>query len=354
MNKINIAVFFGGIGPEHDISRLSAMNIINNIDIGCFNVLPIYITQENRWLLYEGNLKHLNSERLENLCVDVTIDISRGTLLRISGERVKSIKIDVALPVLHGEGGEDGSIQGLFESAKIKYIGCGISASAIAMDKSATKMIAESKGVSVVPYYTYNKNEIDKELAAKEARSLGYPVFIKPSSAGSSYGCSVAKNKKEVLEAIEEAFNFSDKILIEKFLKVREIEVAILDDGKEIIVSTPGEITTTESFYTFESKYLEDTSKPVIPAELDETILEQIKDFALKIFKSIGGKGLSRVDFFVTNDNKIFFNEVNTMPGFTDISMYPKMLEYAGINTKKIIETLISEALQGNFSKDEE
>ncbi|MCL1924615.1 MAG: D-alanine--D-alanine ligase [Defluviitaleaceae bacterium] len=345
MNKLNIAIFFGGASPEHKISKISAINIINQLDPSFFNILPIYITEENRWMLYEGNLKHLDAANLEKFCVDVTINITNGSLLRINGEKFKTIKIDLALPVIHGKQGEDGSIQGLFELAGIKYVGCGILTSAVCMDKSFTKLIAKEAGLKVVPSFTYKKNEINLDECAKEARSLGYPVFIKPASAGSSVGTGIARNKKEVLAAVEEAFLYSDKILIEKFMKVREIECAIIQDDKETLISELGEITTTEDYYSYESKYLEKTSEVIIPALLEETIKEELKNQAKTIFNAIDGKGISRIDFFLTEENEIYLNEINTMPGFTDISMYPKLAEHMGINQKELLQKLFDLAL---------
>ncbi|MCL2611129.1 MAG: D-alanine--D-alanine ligase [Defluviitaleaceae bacterium] len=338
MNKLNIAIFFGGASPEHEISKISAINIINKIDPSYYNILPVYITKDNKWLLFEGNLKHLDAKNLESMCQSVTIDIASGSLLRLSGEKFKTIKVDLAVPIIHGKQGEDGSIQGLFELASIKYVGCGILASAICMDKSFTKLMAKGVGLKTVPDFVYKKNEIDLDEAAKEARSLGYPVFIKPASSGSSVGTNIAKNKKEVLAAIEEAFAYGDKIIIEKFLKVREVECAIIDDDEELIVSDPGEITTTADFYDYTSKYLENTSKIIIPSKLTKKVKEEVMEGSKALFKAIDGKGLARVDFFVTEKNEVYFNEMNTMPGFTDVSMYPKLAEYMGISQKELLE----------------
>lgn len=342
MNKINIAILFGGVSPEHEVSKISAINIINKLDPSHYNILPVYITLDNKWLLYEGNLKHLDSENIENMCHNITIDIANGSFLRLSDEKFKTIKVDLALPIIHGNQGEDGSIQGLLELARIKYIGCGILTSAICMDKSFTKLIAKSIGLKTVPSFVYKKNEIDLDEAAKEARSLGYPVFIKPSSTGSSIGTGIAKNKKEVLEAIEKAFLYSDKIIIEKFMKVREVECAIIEDGEELIVSEPGEITTTADYYDYTSKYLEKTSEMVIPADVNEKVKEEVMAGAKALFKAVDGKGLSRVDFFVTEKDEVYFNEINTLPGFTNVSMYPKLAEHMGFSQKELLKKLFN------------
>lgn len=355
MTKINLAVLFGGPSPEHEVSKASALNIFNNLDEK-YNIIPIYISKIGQWFLYDGNLAKIpKSENIEAYCAEVVL--SPKGLLRIVGEKVRNMNIDVVFPVLHGRYGEDGIVQGLLEANDMPYVGCGVFASSACMDKIHTKEVAIAAGVPCVKHFVVHSRDLkDADNLVKEIRAtLGYPVFIKPSNTGSSVGISKAKNKKEVIDGLAHAFSFSDKVIIEKFVKAREIEVAVLGTGGVDTVATePGEISQNDTFYTFEAKYKDPTSKNIIPANIDEEIAKLAKENAINIFKAVGGRGLARVDFFLeAKTNQLLLNEVNTMPGFTDISMYPQLIESLGISYSQLIDRLVEMALSGYKDNEE-
>ena len=267
----------------------------------------------------------------------------------------------MVFPVLHGLYGEDGTIQGLFELLKIPYVGCRVLASSVGMDKVYTKIVFEKAGLNQAPYeyvrkykdtYIYIDKNFDekildlKEIAKKIRENLEFPMFVKPSNSGSSVGVKKAENEKELIENIEYASKFDNKILIEQGINGREIECAVLGN-EEVIASCVGEIKSADEFYSYDAKYKNEESKTEIPAEIPEEISEETRKQAIKAFKAIDGKGLSRVDFFVEDKtNKIIINEINTMPGFTSISMYPKMFEKSGIPYRELITRLINLSLE--------
>ncbi len=358
MNKINIAVLYGGCSSEHDISVISASTIISNISQEKYNVIPLHITKDGEWLLYDGMIDDIKNIQWTKFGTKTVIspDKKDGGLLRIVGEKVKTVHIDVVFPVLHGAYGEDGCVQGLLELSGIPYVGCGVLASAVCMDKSFTKIIADSLNVRQAGYLVFDKASLSNpsnpdglnEAAKKIRYKIGYPCFIKPSSSGSSVGISKATNKTEVLEALEKAMLYSDKIVVEKAVVGREVECAILGSGgDDTEASAVGEIVTDCEFYDYFAKYdNKSKSKTIVPANIPDDISGEIKNIAIKIFKGVCGKGLSRVDFFIEEGtNKIIFNEINTMPGFTQISMYPMLWREAGIETPVLIDRLIELAL---------
>ena len=265
--------------------------------------------------------------------------------------------MDVVFPVLHGIGGEDGTIQGMLEMLKVPYVGCGVLSSSIGMDKVYTKIIFEKAGIQEAPYIYIKKHE-DKYMIVNEnfdeeefniekiTGKLKFPMFVKPSNSGSSVGVKKATNNGELKMAIENAAQFDNKILVEQGIEGKEVECAILD-GKEIIASTVGEIVPAEEFYSFDAKYNIPESKTIIPANIEETQIEEIRKIAKKAFKAVDGKGLARVDFFIEKEtNKIYINEINTMPGFTKISMYPKLFEAQGITYSELLDKLIERAIK--------
>jgi len=270
--------------------------------------------------------------------------------LRIMGDKFKRVPVDVAFPVLHGKYGEDGTIQGQLEMSGIDYVGCGVMASSVAMDKATTKIIVSSLGIKQAKCLVYTKETLaDTDKAMKEIRyKIGYPCFVKPSKAGSSVGVSKASNKKELEAALELALEHDDKVLVEKMVTGREVECAVLGSGDEDTVASPvGEILAAAEFYDFDAKYNNAESKTVISPDIGEEAEEKIRDAALKIFKAIGGFGLSRVDFFLEDGTgDVIFNEINTMPGFTDISMYPMLIEAMGVSQPKLMDRLIKLAVE--------
>lgn len=331
---IRLGIIYGGISTEHDISVMSAKSIIENLDKGKYEIYEIYINEYGKWFQNSNGEK----EEISNL--------------------VWYLKdLDVVFPVLHGLGGEDGTIQGMFEMLKIPYVGCGVFASSIGMDKVYTKAIFEKAGIEQVPYMYIKKNEngyviINEKFEEEDfkiekiSNKIKFPMFVKPSNSGSSIGVKKATNNSELKMAIEHAAEYDNKILVEQGISAREIECAILED-KEIIASTVGEIISAEGFYSFDAKYNIPESKTIIPAEIEEKQIEEIRKIAIKAFKAIDGKGLARVDFFLEKEtNKIYLNEINTMPGFTKISMYPKLFEAVGITYSELLDKLIENAMQ--------
>ena len=349
MEKIKVGVIFGGMSTENEVSVVSAGSILGNIDRKKFEVFPIYIDKQGKWYIFieDGKKRELGAE-VENI-------------IEIENIEEYLQKLDVVFPVLHGLYGEDGTIQGLFELLKIPYVGCRVLASSVGMDKVYTKIVFEKAGLNQTPYeyvrkykdtYIYiDKNFNEKisnlkEIAKKITENLEFPMFVKPSNSGSSVGVKKAESEKELIENIEYASEFDNKILIEQGIKGREIECAVLGN-EEVIASCVGEIKSADEFYSYDAKYKNEESKTEIPAEIPEEISEEIRKQAIKAFKAIDGKGLSRVDFFVEDKtDKIIINEINTMPGFTSISMYPKMFEKSGIPYRELITRLINLSLE--------
>ena len=330
---IKLGIIYGGISTEHDISVMSAKSIIENLDKEKYEIHEIYINEYGKYF-EKGSGER---EEIYNL--------------------VWTLKdLDVVFPVLHGLGGEDGTIQGMFEMLKIPYVGSGVLASSIGMDKVYTKVIFEKARIDQAPYIYIKKNKdgyaiIDEKFEEEEFKiekitdKIKFPMFVKPSNSGSSIGVKKATNNSELKMAIEHAGEYDNKILVEQGIDAREIECAVLED-KDIIASTVGEIISAEEFYSFDAKYNIQESKTIIPAEIEESKMEEIKKLAVKAFKAIDGQGLARVDFFIEKEtNKIYINEINTMPGFTKISMYPKLLEAIGITYSELLDKLIEKAL---------
>ena len=353
MNKLKVGVIFGGKSSEHDVSKVSGTSVISNLDKEKYDILPIYIDKQGSWYTYDRSIDDIE-------ILDIDSDISKDIKPILNIENVLK-SLDVAFPVLHGLGGEDGSIQGLFQLLNIPYVGCGILASSVGMDKAYTKIIFERAGISQAKYEyirRFNENYIyvDKsfneqimdinEIVQKIDNNLKYPMFIKPSNSGSSVGINKANNIEELESAIEYASEFDKKILIEEGIIGKEVECAVLGN-EEVIASCVGQIKPAEDFYTFDAKYKNQESKVLIPAEISQEMSEKIRKLAIKAFKSINGKGLSRVDFFANEKtNEIYINEINTLPGFTTISMYPKLFEHVGIKYSDLLDNLIKLALE--------
>jgi len=355
MSKLNIAVIYGGANSEHEVSKASAATIIANLSPEKYNVIPIYITTSGKWLLNDSQTNDLNCPNLEKFGQTVILspDSTSRNLLRIAANKAREIPIDVVFPVLHGRFGEDGTIQGLCELSGIPYVGSGVLASAVSMDKFTAKTIAAYLGISCSPYLCYKLHELDNQAALDEAaktvrQTLGYPCFVKPSNSGSSIGISKARNKAQLVKAIKTAFEFDTKILIEKAVVGRELECSVIgSNASDAFVSVVGEVIPGEEFYTYEAKYNNSTSQTIAPANIPTEVSTSIRTLALQIFEGVDAYGMSRVDFFWDEAaNTIFFNEINTIPGFTSISMYPTMLNASGLSTPQIVDTLIELALE--------
>jgi len=330
-----LGVVFGGMSTENEVSKLSAKSILDNLDKEKYEIYPIYIDTNGEWFEYQENKK------IDNIM-----------------EYLKSL--DVVFPVLHGLYGEDGTIQGLFEMLKIPYVGCKVLASSVGMDKAYTKVIFEKAGLNQAKYVyvkkydnqenyiyvdeSFNEQSISIEDLVKIIKNkIKYPMFVKPSNSGSSVGVNKAENDEELKNNIKLASEFDSKILIEEGIIGKEVECAVLGNSKIGVKATQvGEIVSAEDFYTFDAKYKNQKSMTLIPARITDEQSKIIRELAIKAFNSIDGNGLSRVDFFVEeNTGKVYINEINTMPGFTNISMYPKLFEAYGINYSELLDKLI-------------
>jgi len=355
MPRLNVAVIYGGANTEHEVSKASAATIIANLSTEKYNVIPIYITPSGRWLLNDSHTNDLDCCNLEKFGQTTILspDSSAQTLLRITTNKAREIPIDVVFPVLHGRLGEDGTIQGLCELSGIPYVGSGVLASAVSMDKFTAKTIAAYLNIPCPPYLAYKLHELSDKASLDEAAKavrqiLGYPCFVKPSNSGSSIGISKARNKTQLIKAIHSAFEHDNKILIEKAIIGRELECSVLgSNASDAFVSIVGEIIPGEEFYTYDAKYNNSTSQTVAPADIPAEISDKIRTYALQIFEGVDAYGMARVDFFWDEAaNAVYFNEINTIPGFTSISMYPTMLNASGLSTPQIVDTLIELALE--------
>ena len=318
----NLVIIFGGKSSEHDVSIESARSIVKYINKEKYNIKLVYIDKSGKWLLCN------NINRLSNL-----IELKDFKILTMA---------DIVFPILHGMYGEDGKIQGLFEMLDVKYVGCDTTCSSICMDKSLTKIMLDKIDIPQAKYIIINKNNFDLNTTLVNIKeNIGYPCFIKPANGGSSIGINKIYHEREVKKFIEEAFKYDDKIVIEEYIRGREVEIAILGND-DIIISNIGEIIAGDDFYSYDAKYKSDKSIVKVPVMLKEEIEQKIKEYASKIYKYLGCSGLSRLDFFIQNEtNNIYFNEINTMPGFTNISMYPLLIEDIGIKYDVLIDTLI-------------
>ncbi len=351
--KITVGILFGGNSVEHKISLLSAKNVISAIDKNKFNVVLIGIDQDGRWLYHDDAEKYLleaHDPKLvrlnkSNKAVAFLPGTTNSQLTSVSDPKISSPKIDVVFPILHGQNGEDGTIQGLLRLANIPFVGADVASSAICMDKDICKRLLRDAGLPIANFIAIHAHEKDKYNFKTLANLLGAPFFIKPANSGSSVGISKVKSEHNFDKQYDDAFRFDDKILIEQAIVGKEIECAVLGN-EDPVASIPGEIIPTHEFYSYEAKYLDQNgAKIVIPANLPEAVIRDVRALAVKTFKVLGCSGLARVDFFATDSGELYINEVNTMPGFTNISMYPKMWETSGITYVDLIEKLIRLAL---------
>ena len=349
--KKNIAVIFGGQSTEHEVSCKSAYNVISQIDRSLWNIVLIGITKEGRWV---------NTEKLESLkdgswaesqvSAEISPDATRQCVIITEPDgEVTDVHLDVVWPVLHGKLGEDGTIQGLLELAGIPYVGCGVLASAVSMDKFYTKLIVDSLGIRQAKFVGIRSRELQDmgAVIAKVEKELSYPVFIKPSKAGSSCGVSKALDAAQLTAGLKTAAEVDSKILVEEFIRGHEVECAVFGGGKEeTVASGVGEILAAADFYDYDAKYNNPDSQTVVDPELPGNATETVRENARRIFDAVDGYGLSRVDFFVTDSGEVIFNEINTMPGFTEISMYPMLWEAAGVAKKDLVQKLIENGMK--------
>ncbi len=348
MKKIKLGVIFGGMSTENEVSCVSGISVIKHLNHDKYEISPIYIDKTGEWFKIKIDEIEKEGKELEN----------REKISNIV-EYIKTM--EVIFPVLHGLYGEDGTIQGFLELLKIPYVGCGVLASSVGMDKAYTKVIFDKANINQTKYayirkynekYIYVDDEFDEEILEIDEilknviSKLKFPMFIKPSNSGSSVGINKAHNFEELKFAVEEAAKYDNKILIEEGIFGREVECAVLGN-EDVISSCVGEIKSADEFYTYDAKYNNQESKTIIPADISKEKSEEIQRLAIKAFKAVDGKGLSRVDFFVENETqKVYINEINTLPGFTNISMYPKLFAQVGINYSKLLDKLIELALE--------
>ena len=353
-NKMCVALLFGGMSSEHEVSCVSVGNFVRNIDRSKYEVLTVGITKEGRWLYTEATAEQMADGSWEELpgnmpCVISPDRADHGMILFTPDGRVEKMHLDVVIPVLHGLWGEDGTVQGLLELAGIAYVGCGVLASSVCMDKAVANALFEANGVPHTKWVAANRWEIEKDLegvcAGVEAK-LGWPVFVKPANAGSSVGISKVSSQEELKAAIALALENDRKVVFEAFVDGQEVECAVI--GSDPAVATrPGEILAGAEFYTYDDKYKNGVSQVVIPAKLSEEKLDEVKTYAAMAYTALNCEGLARCDFFVEHGtNRVMINEINTFPGFTPISMYPKLMEHEGLPVPQLIDRLIALAVE--------
>ena len=325
-----VLILFGGNSTEHYISCLSCKSVIENVDKKSFDVKVVGIDFDNEWYLFDDDLSYLSNRNWKE-----------SKIIKIDNI-IKYIKnFDVIFPIVHGNTTEDGKLQGMFDLFNIKYVGSNTLSSAVCMDKGIFKILIDGLGLKQVPYIVINDNYKINGIVEK----ISFPLIVKPANGGSSIGINKANNKKELITAIKEAKKYDKKVIIEKFIKARELEVAILKYSKKIICSSPGEINSANDFYDYDAKYANEKSYPTIPDDLKKGVVDKLKQYAINIFNNLDLNGYARIDFFYDEEKEeIYINEVNTIPGFTSISMYPKLMKHEGIDYANLITILINNA----------
>ncbi len=351
-NKLKIGVLFGGKSAEHEVSLQSALNVIEALDKNKYEVIPIGINKDGKWLLNNTSGYLLNSNnpkliKLNKSNKEVALYAqSKGALTNVinsSGSKIQE-KIDVIFPVLHGPFGEDGSIQGLCKLAGVPYVGAGVLGSAVGMDKDVMKRLLKEAGIPICKFLILKASE--KMLFKEATKTLGLPIFIKPANLGSSVGIHKVKNEEDWKNSLRDAFQYDSKIIIEQQIKGREIECSVLGNDKPV-ASLPGEVIVNSEFYSYEAKYIDEDGATVqIPAKLPKATIKKVRELAVKTYKVLNCEGMGRVDFFVKKNGKVFVSEINTIPGFTNISMYPKLWEASGLPLSKLLDKLIDLAIE--------
>lgn len=353
MSKLKLCVLFGGVSSEHEVSLLSAESVLTHLNEDKYEIHRIVITKDGKWLYYDRKNEEISRcSDFQALSLDRAVlspDREDHGLLRFTKDGVVRIPIDVVFPVLHGKNGEDGTIQGLFELAGIPYVGSGVIGSSVCMDKCVAKILFARAGIPQANWVEIKAGEPDKvdEIEQK----LGYPCFIKPSNAGSSVGISKAHNRSELVEGLKLAFAHDYKVLVEEMMTGTEVESSVFGNLRPVCADALGEIAPANEFYDYEAKYKSADSRLTIPAKLEPSVAEKLKEYALRAYQICECRGLSRVDFFVDKTSgDVRLNEINTLPGFTAISMYPKMWEASGVPYGELLDRLVQCALerQGN------
>jgi D-alanine-D-alanine ligase len=367
MAKLRIGVIYGGRSGEHEVSLASAASVFKNLDPERYEAVPIKIEKDGRWTLPPEPPKTMKAADVikgiaapnDDVAPETHLLAKPGgdTLMTVSNGTVSGLALDVVFPVLHGPYGEDGTVQGLLELANVPYVGAGVLASAVGMDKAAMKLAFIAKGLPICDYDVVLKRDWQREertILQRVVKHLGFPVFVKPANLGSSVGISKAKHVAELRSAIKLAAEFDRKVVIEAAVpQAREIEVAVLGND-EPEASMPGEIIPSREFYDYEAKYIDDTSRAIVPADLGERQTADVRRLAVEAYRAIDCSGLARVDFLLAGDSGVVYvNELNTLPGFTTISMYPQMWAASGLPYPKLIDRLIELALQRHAEKQQ-
>jgi D-alanine-D-alanine ligase len=360
--KTRVAVLYGGRSGEHEVSLVSAASVIRNLDRGLYEIVPIAIDKQGRWLLHDLKTIDLDAKALpvSPSALPVVLPPTPGatSLVSLNGQ-VKRIPFDVIFPVMHGPLCEDGTLQGLLDLAEVPYVGCGVLASAVGMDKDVAKRLAHAAGIPVVPWITLRRAQyLHDPTKAHEAiaSQLGYPNFVKPANMGSSVGVAKVKAPSELASAIADALKYDTKVLVEKAIDAREIEVSVLESLEERdppMTSVAGEVQPTHEFYSYDAKYIDENGAVLsIPARLDEAQMRRVRQIAADVFTTLECEGLTRADLFLDRTtNQFYFNEVNTLPGFTQISMFPKLWDATGLPYPKLLTHLIELALRRHRRK---
>ncbi|PZE19736.1 D-alanine--D-alanine ligase [Paenibacillus xerothermodurans] len=366
-DKIRIGLIYGGKSGEHDVSLQTALAVIKAFDMNKYEVVPFYITKEGDWRRgpqLQGPVDHVSALTFDNQAArgvgasaalqPFFASLQPAAEAGAGNTQAEHKPLDVIFPLLHGTFGEDGTVQGLLEIANIAYVGAGVLASAVGMDKVMMKKIFAQEGLPqcVFRHFTRSQWEKDQAFFLMEIEvSIGYPCFVKPANLGSSVGINKARNRDELIQAVEDAFQFDRKVIIEENINAREVEVAVLGND-EAQASVVGEIMSSNEFYDYKAKYIDGKSSMVIPAEISTELSEELRQMAVRAFHAVDGSGLSRVDFFLRKeDNKIFINEINTMPGFTPFSMYPLLWQETGKPYRELLDDLIILAIKRHNDK---
>lgn len=346
-SRIRLVVLFGGRSAEHEVSRVTAAHVLRAIDPARYDVHPVAITRQGDWVVAESAAKALaaGADALPEALEAAGLPVELATALDPAGGRL------VVLPLLHGPFGEDGTVQGLLEVLDVPYVGSGVLSSAISMDKSVAKEVLTANGLGVAAWRTVREHERSADASAALAEALGLPVFVKPANMGSSIGVSKASTVEELDAALDDAFRYDEVVVVEEAVRGREIEVAVLgNDGPR--ASLPGEIVPSHEFYDYEDKYLVDGAQLLIPAPLDDDTSTQVRELAVRAFRALRCSGMARIDFFYEPDGRGFLvNEVNTIPGFTPISMYPKLWQASGVGYRELIDELVRLALERHAAR---
>lgn len=359
MKKINVGLIYGGRSGEHEVSLQSAKSIYEALDKTKYNVYLIGIDKKGHWLLGNPANYLLNAQNPKLISLNKRNSSSVAAVNQAESSEIISLengqkmgKIDVFFPIIHGTYGEDGSLQGMLEMLNVAYVGAGVTGSAIGMDKDVQKRLLKEAGINVADFLTVKKSHFNNKTISEIIKKFTFPVFVKPANLGSSVGISKAHNEMELKSSIKDAFKYDTKILIEESINGREIECSVLGNDRPI-ASVPGEVIPHHEFYSYEAKYIDEKGAGLkIPADLPESLIKKIQEIAIKTFLILECAGFARVDFFLKPDNKLYINEINTIPGFTKISMFPKLFGATGIAYSDLLDRLINLAIEKKRDKD--